>query len=253
MSVGWIQAAAVVLAFYTSGVAQAAPAMLVGKLTKQYVKECDKDGKARWVAPYFQIGFIRVVPAKKLRLERFVGKTVAAHGRASTKAPPARPSNLENCRGRQMRSDWVESRGGDRVRGPRPGLLGRVKVFHVTRIKPTKLLRIHIWRGQITAMVRNTLPVALPGLTLHARYERCFYSKRKMLPGKPMPAEETHKLGVLKPGRRRALKLPVNKTVLPKKFKKTHALREVYLYSAATGSLVDLSQPVKSGVDLRCR
>ena len=67
-----------------------------------------------------------------------------------------------------------------------------------------------------------------------------------------MPASETRKLGDLAEGRRIALNLPAVKSVLPK-YKKTHALREVYLYSAAPRSLVDLSREQKPGLDHTCR
>ena len=235
-----------------SGVATGrAPTVLVGQLTRQYVKQCGKDRKVTWVAPHFQIGFIRVVPARGLRLEPLLGHTVVASGRVSTKAPAQPSPTLENCPGRQMRNDWVEARGGTRVRGPHPGLLGSVKVLHATRARSLKLLRLEGQRGRVKVVLYNSLPVPLPGLMLHARYERCF-GKKRILQGKPMAASETRKLGTLAPGKRLALNLPAVKSVLPK-YKKTHALREVYLYSAAARSLVDLSQEQAPGLDPTCR
>lgn len=235
------------------GGASAAPSALVGKLTKQYLRQCDKDGKTRWVKPHYQIGFISVVPARGLRLDAHLGKTVVAHGAVSFQATPSLPSSaLENCPGQQMRNDWVQDRGGMRVRGPRPGLLGRVRTLHVTRVTTAKLLWLDRRGDRMRVRIRNSLSSPLRGLVLHARYERCFGGKRK-LPGKPMPASETRKLGDLAPARRRALSLPLVKSVLPGKFKKTHTLREVYLISAARGTLVDLSQEVQSGLDRTCR
>lgn len=245
-------AAALILA--SGGAALAAPTMVVGKLTRQYLQECTKQGKTKWVAPHFQIGFFRVVPVKGVRLAPLVGKTVVAHGSTSEKAIPALPlSAQQNCPGRQMRGDWVIARGGMRVQGPRPGLLERVKTLHATRVSSAKLLWLDKRNGRIRVRLRNGLSVPLPGLMLHARYERCIGWGKKMLPGKPMPASETRKLGTLAARQRRTLSLPLVKTVLPARFKKTHALREVYLYSAVTGSLVDLSRELQTGLDRTCR
>ena len=251
----WRAAVLVVAGFMVSGTpARADSTLLVGKLTRQHLKACGKDHKERWVAPHLQVGFIRVVPSVGLRLAPLVGKIVAVSGKAlasPTLAPPAHLS-LENCPVRQMRSDWVEAKGGTRVKGPRPGQLGRVEELYAEQATAVKLLWLDRRGKMVRVRVRNGFKVPLKGLALHARYERCIGTKRKLLPGKPMPASVTRKLGTLAPGKSRIVTLPVVRSVVPR-FKKTHALREVYLYSAESRALVDLSKELPVGLDRTCR
>ena len=175
-----LAALAALAAVSAGGLAEAAPTLVVGQLTRQHVKECKKDGKIRWVAPHLQLGFVRVTAARGVKLDPLVGKTVAAWGKVSTTARPLRPlAALGNCPGAQMRGDWVEAKGGMRIRGPRPGSLGKVKLLHARRARAAKLLWLQRRGAGMRARVRNGLAVPLPKLTLHARYERCLGTRRQ--------------------------------------------------------------------------
>lgn len=161
---------------------------LVGVLTKQAFKQCLAKWKQRWVDPHYQVGFVRIEPAKGLKLAPLVQQIVQVRGHSKF-IPAKKVKNEGTCMAMQMRSDWVEGPSGMRIRrSSKVGFGG----FHARLLRPIKPLSARRRGDRLQVRFKNTLKVPLGKTTLRLHYEGCY--------GKPGSMHEDRSFKRIKAG-----------------------------------------------------
>ncbi|MCB9551501.1 MAG: hypothetical protein H6705_06390 [Myxococcales bacterium] len=172
---------------------------LFGVVTEQAPLHCDRGAPGdppteRWGAPYYEIGFVRLVdPA--FDPKPLVGRPVLALGTPRDGPAPDRP---DNCLAHQMRSDWIYGKSGIRVRRTHPPHTA----FHPSSVTPlgAEVLSAHRTGDQIEITFHNPLDRPLTDLVLTLHHEGCY--------GKPLAAERAAATPALPPGEAFTARLP---------------------------------------------
>jgi len=164
---------------------------LVGVLGQTGSLECVGGESRRWVDVAPAIG-ATTITADALADDLF-DRPVVARG-SIVADPPARTSErsaaAEPCPPAQMRSDWIETPRGVRMR--RDGSPPPLPHFAVQELRPLAELAVQTSGETLTVDFRNPLPVELHGVELRMHYEGCH--------GKPGTAMERHTVGTLAVG-----------------------------------------------------
>lgn len=147
-------------------------AMLVGVVHAAGTRVCREGQPEAWLDPHMEIGFTRLVSGAPIAAGSL---PTIAHGQvlaSAPAAPVAAPADAVPCPQAQMRSDWVESPDGFRVRrGDGPG----IAAFEVARTEPFEGLRVALAGDELELRLVNTLPRALAGpVTVSVHYEGCY-------------------------------------------------------------------------------
>lgn len=155
------------------------------------VEHCP-NGKFEWLAVQPTLGWITTSGDAVAELEALLDQPVLARGSAGPE-PERPPLSIEPspCPPMQMRSDWVNTPRGTRVRRTEPTGAGH---FHLTSVRRLDELTVATDGDQIIASFQNPLPFALTGVRLRMHYEGCY--------GKPGTTSRESEPVTLAPGER---------------------------------------------------
>lgn len=222
---------------------------LVGVVTEQAHLKCVGGdgpfggGDEVWGEPYYELGFVRLVPGAGVDPAAAVGRAVVAVGAPADGPAPARPTS---CHMMQMRDDWVYGKSGMRVRrGAPPHVAFGAEALHVV-----ELLAADYTRGPTPAddrlhvTLRNPFdrPLTAVALTLH--HEGCY--------GKPGSTAETARREALGPGEAWTVALPAFVSRAQGRGH-WHAASAITLDATAARIAFDLDLPVRRlGVEVDC-
>lgn len=228
-------------------------ARLVGVVHEDGEHVCFGDGQETWINKFRQIGFVRVVAgdAIEAQLVEAMGTPVVAHGRITDRVPAGGeqpPGERGECPQYQMRSDWVLTSSGMRIRrGESPAM----KAFEVDRVEPLTGLSARIEGEQLKVSFTNELGVALDApVELVVHYEGCYgkpgsdsrtlVANEKLLPGATLAGTV--------PLITEADRVPGNP-----KGTRDHRAYSVELRASADGVYFDLDVSVRQlGADVQC-
>lgn len=165
--------------------------VLVGMVSEQGIRQCQGVTKEpKWIHPHLEIGFVWAFPHKDFRFHK--SRLVIAKGRTAPR-PALRVKESLDCPGAQMRSDWVWSKNGMRVR--RNGSPPFNAAFISKSVKSFDGLVIRDKGAPSSSEMEvafvNTTGHPLNNLKLIVHYEGC-YGK----PGTTLREELVPKLGV---------------------------------------------------------
>jgi hypothetical protein len=156
------------------------------------VEHCPRGQASTWLDVQPTLGF---VPAGGAAMENqdlgpLMDQPVLARG-TSMAAPPRAPSEIEvqPCPPMQMRSDWVNTPRGIRVRR---AATPKIEHFHVTSVRRLDELAVTRDGQELVVSFRNPLPFALVDVRLVMHYEGCY--------GKPGSTSRTTEPIELAPG-----------------------------------------------------
>lgn len=210
---------------------------LVGFVTQQGQKRCLKEWREEWLDLHHQVGFTRLTGTPSAKA--FEGKIVVVTGVEDKPFKwPSVPAHEVECPVPQMRSDWVEGKGGIRVRRAdspfanfKHSSIEELKGLTVTLqdqpVGPPKLnIRYH----------NHLMPLGNVTLTVH--YEGCY--------GKPGSTSDTHKVGSLGTGDSfsHALAAIVSRDKNPRG--KTYRAASIQLRAEAPGLHLDFDVPLSA-------
>jgi hypothetical protein len=138
-------------------------------------------------------------------LDALMDLPVLARGSAGP-APARPPLSVEPapCPVMQMRSDWVNTPRGMRVRRTAGSKAGH---FHLTSARRLDELQVVANGDRVTASFENPLPFALTGVRLRMHYEGCY--------GKPGTTHVESESITLAPGERIEHEFPAMRTLDP--------------------------------------
>jgi len=153
------------------------------------VEHCP-NGDFEWLAVQPTLGWTTTSGDAIGQLDALMDQPVLARGSAGP-APERPPLSVEPapCPAMQMRSDWVNTPRGTRVR--RTASSG-AQHFHLTSVRRLDELKVEADGEQIVASFQNPLPFALTGVRLRMHYEGCY--------GKPGATSLESKPAALGPG-----------------------------------------------------
>jgi hypothetical protein len=165
-----------------------AEALLVGVLHKGGTRVCDAGRppeEGRWVDLHPVIGFVPLIAGQGVSRSaaKLYGGPVVATGSVREGRPDLLPPNTERCHHEmQMRSDWVETVAGIRIKRREPPL----PAFSATSLTPFQGLRAERSGSSVRIRFDNRLGRALrPPVVLRLHYEGCY--------GKPGSTEREHR------------------------------------------------------------
>lgn len=164
-------------------------AFLVGVLGQIGVQHCPADGEAQWLAVDHVVGWTTIT-APDGDLTELLGQPVIAIGSvggSSTVTPPGHA--VVECPPMQMRSDWVSTPLGIRLRRE-PEL--HLPHFEAETIEPLPQLSATVSGEAVVVELRNPVPAELRGVEIRIHYEGCH--------GKPGTTVRTHEVGALQVG-----------------------------------------------------
>jgi hypothetical protein len=163
---------------------------LIGVLSQSGAEVCDATGERRWEGVVPVIGWTGVtLPADA---DSLMDRPVVARGTVGGEPPqwPPRTGTTEPCPPQQMRSDWIDSPRGMKMRrtdSPAP-----LSHFTVQELRPLAELTVRNVDGALAIDFRNPLPVELRDVVLRMHYEGCH--------GKPGTATRDENVGNLAVG-----------------------------------------------------
>jgi hypothetical protein len=173
--------------------------LLVGVLSEQHSRRCGPDYKEEWIDPHLEVGFVRLLTARPQAHRTLLGKMVVARGAPATSPPPS-IVHRGPCPAAQMRSDWVWSKSGARIRrpvgpSPAPAVLSAATVerFDGLEVTPSPT--------DVRIRFKNTLKRDLRDVTLTLHYEGCY--------GKPGTSAESRKLSTVRAGQEVTVSWPL--------------------------------------------
>jgi hypothetical protein len=140
--------------------------------SKRGVEHCPNGVDIEWLDVESTLGWTPSSGPALAELEPLLGQAVLARGYAGP-APERPPLTIEPvpCHAMQMRSDWVHTPVGLRVR--RTASAG-VAHFFVTHVRRLDELSATLDGDEILTSFRNPLPFALTGVRLRMHYEGCY-------------------------------------------------------------------------------
>jgi hypothetical protein len=164
-------------------------AFLVGVLGQVGVQHCPAGAQAQWLAVDHVVGWTTIT-APTGELTELLGQPVIAIGSvggSSAVTPPTHP--VVECPPMQMRSDWVPTPLGIRMRrGPALDL----PHFEAETLKPLTQLSATVAGEAVVVDLRNPVPAELHDVEIRIHYEGCH--------GKPGTAVRTQDVGELHVG-----------------------------------------------------
>lgn len=156
---------------------EAGQVQLVGVLHRHGTPACrGDDPDVGWYGRHWVVGFTPLVADEGLlsQVGALAERPVVVSGSPTERSPPPPefPSGVsgEHCPVMQMRSDYVDTPGGVRIRhDPRP----RPPGFATTAVEPFDGLRATVTDDTVQVVFENTLGVALSDVALVVHYEGC--------------------------------------------------------------------------------
>jgi hypothetical protein len=167
----------------------AAGEVLIGVLTEQADMVCNGTFAPEWVRPHYEVGFVEVIPAPGLNLDAWLGKAVVVRGSPAARPAPL-PEHTGSCPGEQMRSDYVRSRQGIRIKRP---IEARPQAFTAASIGSFDGVEAKLVKGAIVVRLTNRLGLPLKGPEIRVHYEGCY--------GKPMSLHRAKKRALMQAGK----------------------------------------------------
>lgn len=165
---------------------------LIGILSEQAVPVCNGSQDYSWVDSHLEVGFIRIDPTTQLP-KNLIGQPVLVTGWKNPVDPPQPPQTTGACPPiAQMRSDWVLSRNGFRIKRQVSDGVRETGPMAAESVKPFDGLRLKRQGQELKAELVNTLGIPLQGIELLAHYEGC--------QGKPGSQVLRHAFAWLQPG-----------------------------------------------------
>lgn len=230
---------------------------LIGVITEQAPLGCEDDlnaPKEVWGPPYYEAGFVRLVPAGADPADH-AGHPVAVLGGP---LPGPAPDRSQGCQPMQMRSDWIYSKNGMRVARTTPPhvafraaairrLQGLVTAEHI-RAARVRGDAEHIG-DSVAITVRNVFDRPLEDLTLKLHHEGCY--------GKPGATAATARRALLKPGETWTATLPAyearTRKPHPARRGEWHAARAITLVGGGARTAFDLELPLSAlAIEVPC-
>lgn len=233
-------------------------AALVGVITEQAPLGCKGDlsnPEEVWGAPYYEAGFVRLVPDDGVSPADLVGRPAVVLG---APLPGPAPARSGGCLPRQMRSDWILGKHGVRIaRGTPPHVAFRAaKLVALDGLVAVERAPGEAAEGQaagtadtLSLTVRNVFDRPLKDLTLRVHHEGCY--------GKPGSTAAEAKRAALAPGEVWTASLPAfearQRRPHPARDGEWHAARSVTLDAGGERIAFDLDVPLSSlGVSVVC-
>ena len=139
------------------------------------IEHCPDGSTFEWLAVRPTLGWTSTSGPAEADLDPLMGKPVVARG-AVTPAPerPPLPVEPKMCPQMQMRSDWVSTPRGIKVRRTEPLGLGHFRVDEVRRLDEITVAPDPDDAEQLRVRFANPLPFALTGVRLRLHYEGCY-------------------------------------------------------------------------------
>jgi len=136
------------------------------------VESCPDGHNTEWLDVQPTLGWTPASGEDSEALDALMDLPVLAQGSAgpAPERPPIEISPVP-CPIMQMRSDWVTTPRGVRVRRTQPTAAGH---FHVSSVRRLDELTIEAKGDQIAVSFTNPLPFALTGVRLKLHYEGCY-------------------------------------------------------------------------------
>ncbi|MFT7623944.1 MAG: hypothetical protein ACI9WU_003130, partial [Myxococcota bacterium] len=150
--------------------AHAQTVSLAGLLTQQGQKQCLEKWEVKWVDPHWQVGFTRLTGTAG-NLQRLDGKPVLVTGTVDADFTPPLVKHLGECPIPQMRSDWVESRSGMRIRRTGGSGISRLKQVQVRELTE---LKVRLDGDEVVVEFANPIDHMMEKLTIRLHYEGCY-------------------------------------------------------------------------------
>ena len=214
---------------------------VLGRMTEQGQKQCQKGWQVEWVDRHMQVGFVRVVGELK-KLKTHEGRLLMVEGTVDTKFPIKAVSHQAECPVPQMRSDWVEGYQGIRIR--RNASLP-FSMMRMTRATPVQLTA-KSEGTTIDVSFTNPLKTPMTGLTVTVHHEGCY--------GKPGATSAAKTFKTVKPGETVTMTAPRIIDSQQTRRGGQHAARAVTLSaSESKGVYLDVDVPLHDlGVTVPC-
>ena len=222
--------------------ARAGEITLIGVVGQHGYRSCSPTGERTWLHVTPTIGAVRVGGVPEEDAARWMGQPVVAFGRPAP-PPPVPALELAPCPGMQMRSDWVETPQGIRIRrGPAPDF----EYFEVRQLRALTELTARLDGEEIVVSSTNPLPVEATDLELTLYYEGC-YGK----PGTDTKREHRARVAV---GEAVVQRWPRStETTRAVRGTPLHVARSVSVTASVEGVVFDLDVPLRAlGVDVAC-
>jgi len=214
----------------------------MGMLTAEGQKHCTKDWQVQWKDPHYQAGFTRLTGPEN-GLAALAGKPVLLKGRTDSQFKWPKVTHAGECPQAQMRSDWVWSKSGMRVRTePRTGIGN----FKHTSVRDLTELSADQKDGKVTVHFINPVAETLKDLTMRIHYEGCY--------GKPGHHSEEKSFATLSGGAKASATFDsIWKRSDGQKWRAIHAGSTIQLFAKNRRVRFDLNVPLRTlGTDISC-
>ncbi len=165
------------------------PEYFFAAVSQTGVEHCPNGVDFEWLDVQPTLGWTPTSGAAAASLDALMDLPVLARGYAGS-APERPPLGVEPkpCPIMQMRSDWVSTPRGTRVRRTPP----TAEHFFSSSVRRLDELRVELDGDRILASFENPLPFALTGVRLRMHYEGCY--------GKPGATSRESEAVALAPG-----------------------------------------------------
>lgn len=148
----------------------APPSILVGLLTRQWDRACHSMREPTWTNAHLEVGFVRLVDPPP-NADLLAGRPVLAQGDPDPEFQGPQVLHTGPCPEEQMRSDWLVSKDGMRLRRE-PG--APFRAWRADQVRALEGVSVRLDGDEVELRFPQPVGPHLSDLTVRAWYEGCY-------------------------------------------------------------------------------